>query len=108
MKISSTNLNSQTVEATELKVGEKVHLPQPVKYHMSHVMCHVSHVTCPPINLGPTSLNTSHVLKSKYVEGLFKYFSISFQEGLGPDCVYPCTCHLEMINYNSAHLSMGT
>ena len=36
----------QTVKARELTFLEKVHLPQPVTFYVSQVMCHVSHVMC--------------------------------------------------------------
>ena len=34
------------VRDRELKLGQKVHLRQPVTCHVSHDTCHVSHVTC--------------------------------------------------------------
>ena len=45
MEILSVHLDFQTVRARELTVLEKVHLPQPVMCHMSHVTCHMSRVT---------------------------------------------------------------
>ena len=45
VEISSEHLLSQTVSARELKILEKVHLPQTC--HVSHVTCRVSHVTIP-------------------------------------------------------------
>ena len=46
VKISSSNLHSITAKARERKFGEKVHLPLPVMRQVSHVMCHMSPVTC--------------------------------------------------------------
>ena len=44
VEISSENLHSQTGSARERQFWEKVHLPPPVIFHMSCVMCHSSHV----------------------------------------------------------------
>ena len=40
--MSSKHRRSQTVKARGMKLLEKVHLPPPVTYHMSHVSCHMS------------------------------------------------------------------
>ena len=45
VKISSSNLQSQTLKARELKAQKKVHLPTLVTCHMSCVSCHMSQVT---------------------------------------------------------------
>ena len=46
VKISSKHLHFQTVRARELKLLEKVHLPQRFECYVSHVTCHMSRVTC--------------------------------------------------------------
>ena len=66
MKIFSTNLRSQTVRSGELQFWEKVHLPPPVMFQVSHVtcqvshfMCLVSHVPCHMLSTGPTPSSCS-------------------------------------------------
>ena len=58
MKISSTNLPSQTITARKLKFWEKVHIPPPISYHVSNVMCHVSQATC---HISHITCHISHV-----------------------------------------------
>ena len=65
MKVSSTNLHSQTGRARELTFWEKVHLPPRVTYQMSHVTCHMSRVTC-------------HV---SHVKGIFFYKVVKLVNG---------------------------
>ena len=56
VKISSTNHQSQTIRARELKFLEKVHLP-----HQSHVMCHMSLFTC---HMSHIMWHISHVMRN--------------------------------------------
>ena len=94
VKISSSNLHSQTIRVRKLKFGEKVHLPPPVTSHLSHVMCHVScvNVMCTylfifyykvlklvgwgsVINMGTLSSILKGGCHSKYIEeNWFGYF----------------------------------
>ena len=48
VKISPSNLHSQTIRASELKFERRFTSPHLlcVRCQMSHVTCHVSHVTC--------------------------------------------------------------